>query len=286
MQDNNTMRDENNASIETPFTVSRDFKGIWIPREIWLHPGLSCLEKSVWAEIHSLYDRNRGGCYASNSYLASFFGMSDRYIREIIAKLKSLNLLVEISFDGRQRVIAAIMPKEDLSCGERNFSARQTGTTVPPSAEPQFHAQGNHSSSPSIIYRKGKRKEDIPPNPQGGNGVFDSSFSSSGKKTGLEKKEKSSDGNKPVVSISKPDLEKLYADHGKEVVDAMTLEMEDYCLATGKRYKDCAAAMRSWMRRKKNESPAGKQSVKSAVDRRRRDNFGNIVADPLTDNLF
>lgn len=281
MQDNNNINDTNNASVETPFTVSRDFKGIWIPREIWLHPGLSCLEKSVWAEIHSLYDRNRGGCYASNSYLASFFGMSDRYIREIMAKLKSLNLLVEISFDGRQRVVAAIMPKEDLSSGDEKAGSKQTGTTVPPSAEPQFHAQRNCGSAPSIIYRKAKRKEDIPPNPQGGNGCGGSFFSQEKPK----KKEKPSEG-RTIVDISTPELEKLYAANGKEAVDEIILEMEDYCLSKGKRYQDYAATARSWLRKRKKDQVPVNQNGKGSVDRRRRDNFGNIVADPLTDNLF
>ena len=32
----------------------RDFKGIWIPKEIWLSEQLSLVEKVLFVEIHSL----------------------------------------------------------------------------------------------------------------------------------------------------------------------------------------------------------------------------------------
>ena len=45
----------------------RDFKGIWIPRELWLDRLLSCLERQLIAEIHSL-DCGEDHCYASNDH--------------------------------------------------------------------------------------------------------------------------------------------------------------------------------------------------------------------------
>lgn len=146
-----------NASDKSSQHVSRDFKGIWIPREIWLHPELLPLEKILWAEIHSLFNREKGGCYASNSYFAKFFGVTERYIRDMMARLRSFGLLIEVSFDGRQRVIAALAPPEDLS---PQVSSGQSGTTVPDSQEPQFRSGGRPSSAPSIIYSKDKNKEE------------------------------------------------------------------------------------------------------------------------------
>src|SRR5512145_1551891 len=58
---------------------ARDFKGVWIPREIWLSPTLSLMEKVLFVEIHSL--DNERGCYASNRHFAAFFGVSERQIR-------------------------------------------------------------------------------------------------------------------------------------------------------------------------------------------------------------
>ncbi len=134
-------------------SLSRDFKGIWIPREIWLAKGLLPLEKMLWAEIHSLYDRQRKGCYAPNSYLARFFGVSERYIREMIAKLRKFGFIRDVSFDGRTRVFMAVMPPEDFEPEEdseeipeesdefqadRNSGSGQGGTVVPGRQDPQF----------------------------------------------------------------------------------------------------------------------------------------------------
>jgi hypothetical protein len=66
--------------------TQRDFKGIWIPKEIWLSDKLSLMEKVLFVEIHSL--DNERGCFASNRYFADFFGVSDRQIRTRIASLK------------------------------------------------------------------------------------------------------------------------------------------------------------------------------------------------------
>jgi DNA-binding GntR family transcriptional regulator len=65
----------------------RDFKGVWIPREIWLSAQLSLMEKVLFVEISSL--DNERGCFASNAYFAEFFGVSDRQIRNVIGGLKS-----------------------------------------------------------------------------------------------------------------------------------------------------------------------------------------------------
>ena len=65
---------------------SRDFKGIWIPKEVWESSELSIMEKVLFVEIHSL--DNERGCYASNRYFSEFFGVSERQIQNVIAALK------------------------------------------------------------------------------------------------------------------------------------------------------------------------------------------------------
>ena len=67
--------------------TERDFKGIWIDREIWLSEELSLMEKVLFVEIHSL--DNERGCFASNGYFAQFFGMSTRQISTHITSLKT-----------------------------------------------------------------------------------------------------------------------------------------------------------------------------------------------------
>ena len=70
--------------------MSRDFKGIWIPREIWLSKELSMQEKVFLAEIHSL--DNEQGCIASNAYFAEFFQLSKSSVSRVISNLSSKGL--------------------------------------------------------------------------------------------------------------------------------------------------------------------------------------------------
>lgn len=81
----------------------RDFKGIWIPKEIWLEEELSIIEKIMLVEINSL--DNERGCYAGNEYFANFFGITTVRVSQIIKRLKDLGYVTQESFDGRQRII-------------------------------------------------------------------------------------------------------------------------------------------------------------------------------------
>jgi hypothetical protein len=126
--------------------MNRDFKGIWIPREIWLRNDISCQERCLWAEIHSLFDREKGGCYASNQYLMDFVGVKERMLQIMISNLKAKGLLVEVSFNGRTRVIKAVLPPEDFSpCGaEVQYIAGQGCN--------KMHPSGAENCTP-LIYR-------------------------------------------------------------------------------------------------------------------------------------
>ena len=83
--------------------MNRDFKGVWIPREIWLCPDLTFIEKCLLIEIDSL--DNDEHCFASNEYLAKFLDCSPTSISKGISKLKKMGLVRLESFDGRTRQI-------------------------------------------------------------------------------------------------------------------------------------------------------------------------------------
>lgn len=85
----------------------RGFKGIWVPKEIWLDDRLTALEKVIFAEIDSL--DNDFGCAVSNAKLAGFCGCTERKITQAISKLKGFGLIEEVSFDGRQRILKSCM---------------------------------------------------------------------------------------------------------------------------------------------------------------------------------
>lgn len=89
---------------ENEQSYERDFKGIWIPKQIWLDKRLSALDKIILAEIDSL-DCGERGCYASNRALSEFCQCSETKISKSISKLVNLGYLSVQSFDGRQRKI-------------------------------------------------------------------------------------------------------------------------------------------------------------------------------------
>jgi len=60
----------------------RDFKGIWIPKDIWLNENLTLQEKVFLVEIDSL--DNQIGCFATNDYFAKFFGLSKIRVSNVI----------------------------------------------------------------------------------------------------------------------------------------------------------------------------------------------------------
>ncbi len=141
-------------------SLSRDFKGIWIPKEIWLAEGLSANEKILWAEIHSLYNAEKGGCYASNEYLANFMASAERTVRDALYKLRQLKLIEDVSFDGRQRIIKAVEPDKefDRRLAEWRKSASVKGGENPPPSE----AENRH---PSLIIERKDEGIDNPPYP-------------------------------------------------------------------------------------------------------------------------
>ena len=84
------------------------WKGTWIPKKIWENEDLSWMEKCVWAEVFNLEDEEKGGCWASNGYLAKKFNTSQQTMTNTICKLKKLDLIKQVSFDGRTRVIKTV----------------------------------------------------------------------------------------------------------------------------------------------------------------------------------
>ena len=80
----------------------RDFKGVWIPKTVWLDERLNALDKIILTEIDSL-DNGERGCYASNKHIAEFCQCSETKVSTAISKLIKLDYLYVQKFDGRQR---------------------------------------------------------------------------------------------------------------------------------------------------------------------------------------
>lgn len=80
----------------------RKFKGVWIPKEIWLNKELTPLEKMYLVEIDSLDDEETG-CFASNKHFNEMFGQTGSNISRIIENLKDKGWIeVEYIYIGKE----------------------------------------------------------------------------------------------------------------------------------------------------------------------------------------
>lgn len=78
----------------------RKFKGVWIRASLWLRTDLNWMQKCLLAEIDSL-----SPCYCSNEHLAKMMGISESCVANNISELRKKGLILDVSFDGRTRVI-------------------------------------------------------------------------------------------------------------------------------------------------------------------------------------
>ena len=96
--------------------MERQFLGVWIPKEIYLHKGLTPTEKLLIAEISS-FSKN-GTCFASNEHFAEFLGISKGHVSKLITKLARLGLItVDLTYkegtkEVDKRVITPILIDE------------------------------------------------------------------------------------------------------------------------------------------------------------------------------
>ena len=65
----------------------RDFKGVWIPKELWFDNNLGWSAKLLLVEIDSL--STNGECFATNEHFAEFFSLSKDRISKLISELKA-----------------------------------------------------------------------------------------------------------------------------------------------------------------------------------------------------
>lgn len=110
--------------------LQRDFKGIWIPKEVWLDKRLNALDKIILMEIHSL-DNEEKGCYASNKYLAEFCQCTETKVSTTIRKLKEFGYIELINFDGRHRSLKIkSLSLKNLKSDINNFKSNNINNNI------------------------------------------------------------------------------------------------------------------------------------------------------------
>lgn len=80
--------------------MNRHFKGVWIPRSLYLDKNLTPTDKILLAEIDSLDAED--GCIASNQYLAEFLGVEEGTLRNLLTKLKKAGRIVVVKGESRR----------------------------------------------------------------------------------------------------------------------------------------------------------------------------------------
>jgi DNA-binding MarR family transcriptional regulator len=137
--------------------MDRDFKGVWIPREIYLADDLSWSEKILLVEIHSLDSDAKKGCYASARHLAEFLGVTAGRVKNMIVDLKTKGYLKELWSDGHSRglrVTLFIQNRNKKVTVNRNEKVTQPSQKR--DAEPS--RKSDHSNTVLVIQEKEGRK--------------------------------------------------------------------------------------------------------------------------------
>ena len=111
--------------MNTEFDYPRDFKGIFIPKEVWLDDELSAIDKFILAEIDSLDTEDGEGCYASNEYLSKFCKCSITKVSTSISKLIDLGYVKIAKSDGRKRFLKVSLSKFESQTIKKRKSASQ-----------------------------------------------------------------------------------------------------------------------------------------------------------------
>lgn len=122
--------------------MEREFKGVWIPAEIWLDARLTLVEKALYAEIDS-FSGNGKTFHKANETIQLEYGVSRPTISKAIKKLTDLGF-IEATFDGRTRHLT-VQADRKIFTGSRKNSFGQTVNNLP--------AEGKNSTSTNTIER-------------------------------------------------------------------------------------------------------------------------------------
>ena len=89
--------------------MNRDFKGIWIPKDIWLTENLTLQEKVFLAEIDSL--DNKDGCFAGNQHFAELFGLSKTRVSLVIKSLVDKEMITSLIIykEGTKQILKRVL---------------------------------------------------------------------------------------------------------------------------------------------------------------------------------
>ena len=217
--------------------MNRDFRGIWIPRHIWLDKNLKPIEKILLAEIESLGGLH-DGCFASNQYFADFLDLSKDRTSKLISGLKNKGYItVELSYkEGSYEV-----DKRIIKANPSSYFCLGGSTHLEGGGENNDYITNNYN-------------------------INNNNNKTSKKKTTKEVRHKY--GEFKNVLLSDKDLEKLKAEYSEELVEKYIKKMDEWIELNGRRYKNYYLALRQWMNKEvsKKQEKVEKQEGDTKYD--------------------
>lgn len=140
--------------------MDRDFKGVWIPKEIWLNSNLTITEKCLLVEIESL--SKNGECFASNEHFAEFLGMHknnvSRMITSLIEKgyLKKINIYKKDSKLVEKRILTTLKPSEEIREYPNDTTQYQNDSDQYQNDIEQYHNDSDQYQNDITLYQNVK----------------------------------------------------------------------------------------------------------------------------------
>jgi hypothetical protein len=135
--------------------MERNFKGVWIPKEVWLSKELTIMEKLFFVEINSL--DNSEGCYAGNGYFSEFFELSKTRVSIIINSLVTKGYITStlIYKEGTKQILKRVLKVSRGGCITKQGEGYITKRGYPPLEK---FIDNNTVNNTSLIIHNNKQK--------------------------------------------------------------------------------------------------------------------------------
>ena len=266
--------------------------GLFIPIEI-LEMNLSMAQQHMLAYIDGLYSEEHGGCFASNEWFAKKFKLKENTIRIIIYDLIKLGLVERVSFNGRQRIIRACkenwfkmksQSQADCDLNHRQGVIKITGRPLLKSQAPIYRDNSldnsietypnPQSGKPTEVGIAIEENRKLTPRQKGTNpkskGTNPRDMGTNPRALGTNPRAKKLISHGDYVQLTEEEHKTFCDTHGKQAIDSLIEEMNDYCLSSRpKGYADYAAAIRTWLRKRKIISPQVKRKFAPCSNKQR-----------------
>lgn len=238
--------------------IERDFKGVWIPKEIWLDENLSWTEKILLVEIDSLAQNNE--CFATNEHFAQFLHLKKDTISKAISSLKNKGY-VEVTLqykDGTKEIIRRVI--DTTGYRKKILGGLGKKSETPPGKKSYYNNTNNNNTNNNTERECAREALTHPPK---------------------KRKEKNTHGGKQKygkfenIFLSDVEIENLkqeYPSNYSEVIDKLSA----YMAAKKENYENHYAAVVLWLlREKKNKTQNTQNSYNLDAYETETDFLGN-----------